>query len=51
MGGEFSELARINFNGSSIDTAIAVSDLDEDGDEELVFGLSDGRLMAVIFKP
>jgi len=51
MGGEFSELARINFNGSSTDTAIAASDLDEDGDEELVFGLSDGRLMAVIFKP
>jgi len=50
-GAMFSEIARINLNGSSIATAIAATDLDEDGDREIVFGLSDGRIMAVLFNP
>ena len=50
-GGTFLDLARINLNGSSIATDVAVTNLDEDGDREIVYGLSNGRIMAVFFKP
>lgn len=50
-GGVFSELGRINAQGSPISTDVVVVDLDGDGNKEIVYGLSDWRIMAVFFKP
>ncbi|MDA0305271.1 MAG: VCBS repeat-containing protein [Proteobacteria bacterium] len=50
-GGTFSELGRINNQGAPIGTGLAVVDLDGDGNKEIVYGLSDWRVMAVFFKP
>lgn len=50
-GATFSELGRIGHDGATIGTALAVVDLDRDGRDEIVFGLSDRRIVAVFFKP
>jgi hypothetical protein len=50
-GGRFSEFPPIVHQGSTIGTALAATDLDGDGDKEIVYGLSDGRMIAVFFSP
>jgi hypothetical protein len=50
-GGRFAELARIGHDGESIVTAIVAADVDGDGREEVVYGLSNGRIVAVHFIP
>ncbi len=50
-GGRFAELARIGHDGESIVTAIVAADVDGDGRQEIVYGLSDGRIVAVHFIP
>ena len=50
-GGRFAELARIDHDGESIVTAIVAADIDGDGREEVVYGLSDGRVVAIQFTP
>jgi len=50
-GGRFSDLGRIDHEGSTLGTALAVTDLDRNGNMEIVYGLSDGRIMAVFFEP
>jgi len=48
-GGRFTELARIEHGGSPVATAVVAADLDGDGRNEVVYGLSDRRLVAVRF--